>query len=254
MDDCGIIVGCDAVIEWILPWWWQHYSLHNSYPVAFINFGMTEKALSWCRERGTVMDLENWNESFFTPKEQVCPKLQEKWETFHGKGVWSYRPTFFKKPFAFLQSPFSKTLWIDLDCEIKESLSPLFHTLSFGLEIAIAREPLHTQQTQKTLDLLLPGEVVYNSGVVAFIKKAPILEKWLDLCIHSNAQFLGDQDALSRAIFLYSPPLLELPAFYNWSRTLENHPDIVIHHFHGGLGKKAILEKISANPTFFSPF
>jgi hypothetical protein len=57
MSQSGIIVGCDANQEWLLPWWWDHYCKHNSYPVAFVDFGMSEAALAWCQEKGQCISL-----------------------------------------------------------------------------------------------------------------------------------------------------------------------------------------------------
>ncbi len=51
----GILIGCDRNQEWLLPWWWDHYSAHNAYPVAFADFGMSKKALAWCREKGKML-------------------------------------------------------------------------------------------------------------------------------------------------------------------------------------------------------
>jgi hypothetical protein len=244
MNEEGLIVGCDSTLEVLLPWWWKHYSSHNSYPVAFVDFGMSKEALAWCEARGICIPMQDFDDSFLSTKEEVSPQLREKWETFYGKGFWPYRPVFFKKPFALLKSPFVRTIWLDLDCQVRGPLDPLFTCLAFGIELAIAREPLHNQKTEQELGLLLPGEISYNSGVLVFQSKAKILEKWVDLAVKDNKQFLGDQNALSRAIYTQRPSFLELPPIYNWSRTLGNNPNALIHHFHGAIGKSQILKNI----------
>ena len=63
----GILVATDKQIEWMLPWWWHHYSKHNRYPVVFVDLGMTETAKAWCRQRGKLISLE-------CPKNLVVPK------------------------------------------------------------------------------------------------------------------------------------------------------------------------------------
>ena len=100
----GIIVGCDKAQEWLLPWWWQHYSKLNSYPVAFADFGMTEKAIAWVSERGRYIKLPA-----AAPLKEVSPERPEFRErTQEKRGAW------FKKPLACLYSPFPESLWIDL--------------------------------------------------------------------------------------------------------------------------------------------
>lgn len=51
----GILVGCDQNQEWLLSWWWDQYSAHNSYPVVFVDFGMSKTGVAWCNERGTCI-------------------------------------------------------------------------------------------------------------------------------------------------------------------------------------------------------
>ena len=53
----GIVVGADLTQEWLLPWWWSHYSRFNSLPVAFIDFGMSDEMKKWCQERGELIPL-----------------------------------------------------------------------------------------------------------------------------------------------------------------------------------------------------
>jgi len=42
---------CDKGQQWLLPWWWEQYSAHNSYPVVFVDFGLSEKGIA-CAKRG----------------------------------------------------------------------------------------------------------------------------------------------------------------------------------------------------------
>lgn len=57
----------------------------------------------------------------------------------------------------------------------------------------------------------------------------------------------GDQDFLSRAIFVHKPNFLELPSIYNWYRVWGENQEAVIYHYSGGHGKIAILNEIKKN-------
>jgi hypothetical protein len=226
----GIIVGCDQNQEWLLPWWWQHYAEHNHYPVVFMNFGMSEEASRWCRERGDWLDLSKVDTAKFAKK----PKgpLNAVWDVINWEALWTQRLAWFKKPFACHQSPFEQTLWLDLDCQVRGGLSPLFHCLGLGIEIGICPEAESVQRLYQEQGFLLPGEVNYNSGVIAF-RKNTLIDHWLEQLITNNDQFLGDQQALSRAIFLHRPTLIELPPSYNWSLAQGPNELAIIHHYHG---------------------
>lgn len=221
----GILVASDRHQEWLLPWWWEHYSKHNTYPVAFVDFGMSPTALAWCQSKGMCISLST------PPLQEVSQTHKEQWETCAGSGIWSMRAAWFKKPYAFLQTPFPLTCWIDLDCEIRGSLSPLFTTLSLGADLALVKEREIDRANRIYFEMIYPDESIYNSGVVAFRKEAPILSHWLDISIRENGRFMGDQDALSRAIYLTQPPIVELSPLYNWKWALGPNPEAIIVHY-----------------------
>jgi hypothetical protein len=241
----GILVGCDCNQEWLLSWWWEHYSRHNTYPVAFVDFGMSEKASAWCREKGQHISLP--------PDRIVLKKLPSRrkalWEKRLGSGFWHARPAWFEKPFAFFRSPFAFSCWVDLDCEVKGALDPIFATLSLGAEIALVREPESTQKKDRKQKLIFPDEVSYNSGVVAFRNDAPVLQQWTEIASQQNDKFISDQNALSRAIYIHRPRLIELPPVYNWYKNQHPNPHAVIVHYFGS-HKLEILENL--HPSLFA--
>ncbi len=247
----GIIVGCDQNQEWLLPWWWKHYSKHNHYPVAFVDFGLSKEAKDWCKQRGLYIDLTSADTSTFVQKPNA--EIQKKWEARYGDAIWAERLAWFKKPFACLSSPFALTLWLDLDCQVRGSLDPLFHSLGLGIEIALRRESESIQQLHQQLEFILPGEINYNSGVIAFSHSSSIIQQWTELAVQHNELFISDQQALSRAIFLHKPIILDLPNEFNWSVAEGYHEPATIHHFHGGLLKMEIVKSINkqAIPTSF---
>ncbi len=236
----GIIAGCDQKQEWLLPWWWKHYSSHNSYPVTFIDFGMSQSAIAWCKERGECLCMPP------TPpivqKKNIPTEQRDLWEAHYGKKIWSARKIWFKKPFALLLSPYSFTIWLDLDCQVNGSLEPLFHLLFLGVEIALKKEPQSIQELHRKKKLILPGETNYNCGLIAFRKEATILHQWTEEIACRNHQYTFDQQALARAASNHRPNLLELPDSYNWSASDGLNPNALVIHYHGGILKQLIRE------------
>ncbi len=219
----GVLIATDQTQEWLLPWWWHHYSQFNSLPVTVVDFGMSPEAREWCQTRATVVRLEV-ADIFVTEKTEIDPKQAEEWENLYGKQFWSQRSGWFKKPLACLLSPYQKSIWVDLDCEIRYSLKPL---LSYP-SLAIAKD----------IDPHL-----YNSGVIVFEYGLPLIEAWAEAAFDSNHLYAGDQDILSK--LLDSHPFHELPQIYNWSRCYGENPEAVIYHWHGRHGKTVIAHRLS---------
>jgi hypothetical protein len=226
----GIIVGSDYAQEWLLPWWWDRYCRFNDYPVAFVDFGLSEEMREWCKSRGHFISLPV-ADIFVPPKEEIAAASIQKWEAVYGKNMWESRNAWFKKPLACLQSRYRKTLWIDLDCEIKGSLKGIFG-LCDAAKIVIAREDHFAERKN------------YNSGVIGFHKDIAIMEDWADLAVENPGEFPGDQEALSHLILQQKPSLAQLPPIYNWSRCSEENSDAVIVHWHGKYGKLVIAHQL----------
>jgi hypothetical protein len=213
----GVLVGCDAAHEWMLPWWWAHYRNHNSYPVAFVDFGMTSSAQKWCQGQGHLVSLEA-PRNFVFPKALIAPELVEAWEKKQGKEVWKGREVCFYKPFALKQTPFDETVWVDLDCEIKGSLAPLFSKVHAYSKIALA---MNLEE--------------YDTHVIAYHSTSPLLHRWAELCRWHSDRFLGDQEALTFLIQTEEIEVAELPSQYKGF-----HPEALIFHWADSWGKEVI--------------
>ncbi len=223
----GIVVGADLTQEWLLPWWWKHYSTCNSYPVAFVDFGMSEKMKAWCREHGELIPLLV-ADVFVAERHEIDPVLVGEMEGACGKNFWPCRHAWFKKPLACLQSPFRTSIWIDLDCQVRGSISKLFDCCEGSLAIAVdSCHPLS-----------------YNSGVMVFKHGLNVIETWADHAFERNHEFRGDQDLLSAIIDEQNVTITEIPAIYNWSRCNQSNPEAVILHWHGPQGKSEITHQI----------
>lgn len=230
----GIITGCDNHQEWILPWWWEHYSAHNAYPVAFADFGMSESGLTWCRERGicvTAPQLDNCD------TQKIPAEKKQLWEEHYGKGIWTHRAICLRKALVFPQSPFLFSVWIDLDCRVRGSLEPLLQILRLGAHIGMRKEIENVQKTHQKKGFLQEGEINYNSGVIPFYKNAEILVHWERWIREATHEFIFDQHAFARALRLNPTVMFELPAIYNWSPWDGSNENALIYHFHGGFMK-----------------
>lgn len=223
----GVMVASDLSLEWLLPLWWETYRATNSFPVAFVDLGLSDSMKRWCKERGIYIRLKV-ADVFVAEKNEVDPQLIDEWEEAHGKQFWECRNGWFKKPMACLLTPFKKTVWLDLDCEVRGPLHELFKFCDHPSGIAIAEE-----QNSPF------GGV--NSGVIAFKKGIALLETWAEKSIEQNQLYFGDQDVLVALI----EDFFLLPSIYNWSRCKEENPNAVILHWHGMHGKTILRHRIA---------
>lgn len=225
----GVLVGCDKHQEWLLPWWWKLYERENQFPVAFADFGMTREGRNFCQGRGSILPIKG-------EQGEEAP-AEELWKLFFGEEIDQMRSAWFKKPLAFLASPFAETVWLDLDCQVNASLAPLFSFLARGVEMALAPE--------EELAIFAPkGVKPYNSGVVVFKQGASILKTFAELAREHKGDFIGDQEILSLAIGKSCVPVADLPPEYNWGRKRGPSNRALIYHYTGPEGKLEIRKII----------
>ncbi len=242
-EENGIIVGFSKGQEWLLPWWWMHYCMFNTLPITFIDFGdMSEMALSWCRKRGKVAKLD-LSDSFIAKKEKIDPSQSAIWEKMQ-PNVWNLRFVWYCKPFALLLSPYKKTIWLDLDCQVRGSLQPMFEFCEDEGGFAIAAEHLPSQILNLQRGLIQPGQTMYNAGVLVFQKDSKIIKEWADRAIDQNHLFCSDQQLLASILNSKKFPFKTLSPLYNWTADMQCNSDVVILHWWGGVGKKWILSEI----------
>lgn len=237
----GILVAADVTVEWMLPWWWEHYRKHNSHPAAFIDLGMSPEQKKWCKKRGRSIPLRIVD--FAAEEKDVDPALAKQWNDEFGKTYhWEFRNAWFKKPFACLQSPFDRTIWFDLDCEIRGAVDSLFN-----YPFAVARD-----YKQPPSDY-----PIFNGGVIAFHRDHPLLKDWAEHCRLLHGQFRSDQEVLSYLIAEKKADITILPPRFNWSRKIKENPEIVVLHWHGSFGKSVIksqIESTSLHDIFSNSF
>jgi hypothetical protein len=240
----GIITGCDENGEWLLPWWYQHIRAHASLPITFIDYGMSPRSLEWCEKRGKTKQLSLPSQIF--EKRIVTPKrfAHRTNQTL----VQEIRIAWFKKPFAMLLSPYKRTLWLDIDCEIKGNISPIFALAENPSGVAIAYSSEETNQMKRKEGMLTNDEKGVNSGVIAYLHGAELIERWALATISYEGDFLGDQDILARVIHAEKKPVGTLSEIYNWRKRTDPHNEAVIFHWWGNA--KSALQKIIMSDKF----
>jgi lipopolysaccharide biosynthesis glycosyltransferase len=212
--------------------------------VTFIDFGdMTPAAREWCQQRGDLETLTVPVESFVTHKDTVHERYQENWIAPEGYNVWALRMEWFKKPFACLLSPYRRTVWIDVDCQVRRSISEMFDSCENPFGIAIRPQAQKLLQHNVEIGRILEDELEYNSGVFVFSHGAKIIEEWAKGCLERNNVLRGDQEVLSRLMYEKGVKLPPLSPKYNWPWGSEGQTDASIIHWYGG-GKELIREQI----------
>ena len=204
--DRAFVTGCDEGHAWMIPWFLKNYKKHNSSPLIFADFGVSELTLKIIRENfHAVLDMSKTNE----------------------KG-W------FKKPRSMLYSPSVKTVWIDTDCEITDNIEDLFDMLEPNKLAMVEDKPWSKRR----------GEVWHNSGVVGFIDKPIILHQWAQ-AVHNNPT-VGDQEVLHSMLNQITKLtyIKDLPNEYNVMRLQLEHDGYngkkKIVHWTGQKGKDRI--------------
>lgn len=229
MPDNGILVGCDQSQEWLLSWWWDNLQHVGRYPVAFADFGMTEQGRSWCRERGELLSLD-----LPSHVDPLGPELFKQSLTWLDDAYLTSRVAWFKKPHALLHTPYKRTLWLDLDCEVLAPLDPLFHIDLKGTTIALVPEAERHQKFEETL---------YNSGVILYDSPSKLISIWAEQAKTRTGEFRGDQELLSRLIFEQNFCVKKLPAIYNWNISDGILLDACIVHWLGSRGKAFVRKE-----------
>ncbi len=240
----GVITGCSKNHEWMLPWWWMNYSLHNEYPVTFLDFGdMSPVAKQWCQRKGQLVTLQIPTEDFVANRGEVPREHGAVWETHLNLDTWLARLSWFKKPFACLQSPYERTIWIDLDCQARQSITPIFKSCENALEMAMAEEPPLVLEDHRNRKLLLLDEMEYNSGVIVFNHGAALIQDWARRCIELNNVLRGDQEVFSRMIYERKIAFSPMHPSFNWRAHLQpSFTPLIIHYL--GNCKQFILQQM----------
>lgn len=209
-SDTCFITGCDSNTEWMLPWFLKNYVKHNTTPIVFCDFGVTQETRSWIYQVSEFVDIID------PPKQSV--------------GGWFY------KPVSLQLSPYKNTCWIDTDIHVLGDLSGVFDHVEQGKLGMCEDKPWSKRR----------GETWHNSGVVAIKGKPPILSKWVDECKRNPK--VGDQEVLHEMVrinpMMRMMHISTLPNIYNWLRLQlldgQDNPNKLCMHWTGQKGKDQI--------------
>lgn len=234
------MTGCNADQEWMLKWWWKHYKKHNDYPVTFSDFGMSAGARKWCEERGTLLP--------FNPQSiNLKMETAAAWGDKIGISTWSKRAIWFAKALILEETPYEKTVWTDIDCEILKPLTPLFELAESKDGFAIAYDNEENTRLAKKCRMIEDNVRVLQVGVLAFKKTSPVIPAWIDYCLKNLDSELSEQSALSN---LQAKSLFDITILsnkYNWLKPENPSPHTVINHHTGASRKRKLLAEIQFN-------
>jgi len=239
----GVIVASDERQEWLLPWWFENYAKHNTFPITFIDLGLSPEGKEFCIERGELVSIPDY--SALGLKEETDPEKALFWERTYGtRSWWSKRECWHKKPIALLQTPYEHTLWLDTDCEVRGNLDPVFDIVATSGAIVICEETEETQAFDREQGNIFPDEILFNSGVIGFVRGSAYIMEWAGATLSKHGSYWGDQDLLSRLIYENKWPVQILDPMYNWRELAKGkHPDVKISHWLGEKGKFFISMK-----------
>lgn len=215
IGDSGILLFADANMEWLLPWWFHHFKQsHTSCEVALVDGGITIEAKQWLSERAIpVIPLA---------VHEISPHL-----------AW------FHKPFAIAISPFARTVFCDLDCEIRGDLEPLFTWCEQG--IVLGEDPFPIGKYRKLFRI---GNF-FNSGLIGVRKESEVIQKWCDETIQLHDGFRSDQEILNLVLHEQEMNVVVLPEHFHQIRLSGDHKDSQVMHWTGEPGKDYIRSQIT---------
>ncbi len=135
----------DGNYDTLLPWWYENLSRHNDLPVVVFDLGVSEEIKRWAGHRIRFVKI---------PRLPVDPP--------HGSVV---------KPFALVAANAERGLFLDLDCEVRGDLAPLF--AAHGRGLSLERDPVPTGQFKEQFTASY-----YNTGVIGFGGVEPLIRFW----------------------------------------------------------------------------
>lgn len=146
------------------------------------------------------------------------------------------------KPITLAATPYERTIWLDLDCEVLKPLDHLFTACDHPSGIALAAESESTQHREGRRKHLLPDEMIYNAGVIVFKKESPVIAKWAAQAYEKSQTIWSDQHLLARIIFTDKIEINQLSSEYNWCMAWGLNINAVIIHWFGPWGKQIIRQ------------
>lgn len=237
----GILTGCDETMEWMLKWFWKHYSLTNTLPVTFLDFGLSKSARMWCEKRMRVIPCpiskEFENEDFSFPE-------PSQWSPSYKRFSLKGRKFWFTKICSFLKTPYSRSLWIDIDCKFLGAIDDVFKTCNHPNGVGLTLDKKEVISLWKKGNLLKKEAKGYQAGCVLFKRESPLIEKWALGCLEEHKVEFADQTLLNSIIERDNMDIPLIPEKYHWLNPYHVPKGTKIIHYIGRHGKSLILKEI----------
>lgn len=217
----GVVVGVIEGQAWMLDWWYGNFRKHNpDLTVTFADFGLSKANQEWCDDHGGRVVVD-------------CPEKVEGW---------------FRKPFAILQAPYRKILWLDLDTEVRKPLAPFFDAITDDSLLICGSEevcgPPYPTGHDLGWFLMLPDlKNDMCSGMVGVMRGNPHIQEWATNSVPPREfNYRGDQEILGVLIRRRQPKVHQVKGTeYTLSLFPASNDPIVLHH--GGTTPKKLLRE-----------
>lgn len=211
-ETCGVVIFSDRESEWLLPWFLGHFRRHHpDLPAVLFDFGISPEARKTAESRIEVLSFE--------PRHP-------------------FPTAWYHKPFVLADSPFSHTLFLDLDCEVRAPVDELLGWSAHGLVLGRDRHPMRAYRK------LFRRDHFFNSGVVATARSNPVVGLWCEATLRLYRELRGDQEILNLVLLEHELPVVALPEHYHQLRLDGDHPDARIMHWTGPAGKDMIRHQM----------
>ena len=157
------VTGCDLETEWQLPWFIENYRSNCDSPLLIADFGMSEDMLSRVSGFAHRIITCNSEQGWFN-------KLDAMIEAAHQE--------------------FHRVCWLDTDCQVMSNPNNIFNYVEHNKVTMVKDHPWSLRRPEN-------GDW-YNSGVIAFEGRPPVLRMWLNEA--NNGDHRGDQEAMHHMI------------------------------------------------------
>ena len=227
-EDRGVVVGCDARAEWLMPWWLERFRKHNALPVAFADFGMTAAMRGWCAARGALVDITD------VPVASAC----------------------LRKPFAILRAPFKEILWLEPDCEVRGPVEPLLahgRDGHVGLAPAAQGRSVAAEATDGWFAMCSPDTPIWDGGIVAVRHGHSVVTDWACELLAKQDRYKGDHEALACVVARGGYAVNRVPPELAFNRHRGPDNGATVFHWTGVRGKAILKERFAAETAAAAP-
>lgn len=212
----GVMVGVVGMYEDLTEYWLRKIRRVYEGEIEFACFDVSITALRRFEKFGRVVPI----------------KLSSKWG-------W------LRKPFAILESSFSKILWMDNDVEVRRSVDEYFRMIDKG-HLCVGWDSYNPRAFRRNL----PEEAkLWDSGLVGLTHGDVVIEKWSEELNRRPFAFRGDHEALSLVIHERNCAFEEIPKTLHRMRLdpvadSVQRSELITFHWTGRVGKEKIRERL----------